>query len=137
MKNPNNLTSHSLSLLNTIDKPNLSRPIISKFHDYVTQTGIFPLRNKNWKLIIYPGFRSRLFALNEDQFEINDLAFDNKHYDIVKKLSRILNSILNAKKVNKTTFQDQKRKIRELGGRKNILAIYSYDHTPVIEEYDK
>ena len=32
-------------------------------------------------------------------------------------------------------FQDQERRIRELGGRKNILATENYDHTPVIEEY--
>ena len=137
IEKPNNLPSHSLSLLNSIDRPNLSRPVISEFHDYGAQTGMFMLRHENWKLIIYPGFRSQLFDLNEDPYEINDLALDNKYSDIVQKLYEILNSILDPKKVNQIAFQDQERKIRELGGRKKILATKNYDHTPVLEEYGK
>ena len=132
IKKPNNLPSHTSSLLNSIDKPNLSRPIISEFHDYGAQTGMFMLRHENWKSIIYPGFRSQLFDLNEDPYEINDLALDNKYSDIVQKLYEILNAILDPQKVNQKAFQDQERKIRELGGRQNILATENYDHTPVL-----
>ena len=85
--------------------------------------------------IIYPGFRPQLFDLSEDPSEITDLALDNKYSDIVEKLYKILNSILDPEEVNQKAFQDQERKIRALGGRKNILATENYDHTPVLDEY--
>ena len=93
------------------------------------------LRHENWKLIIYPGFRSQLFDLNEDPFELNDIALDEKFSDVVQKLNQILNSILDPDEVNKIAFKDQETKIRELGGRKKILTTENYDHTPIIEEY--
>ena len=135
IKKQNNLPIHSFSLIDLIDKPDLSRPIISEFHDYGAQTGMFMLRHENWKLIVYPGFRSQLFDLNEDPYELNDIALDEKFSDVVLKLNQILNSILDPDEVNKIAFKDQETKIRELGGRKKILTTENYDHTPIIEEY--
>ena len=132
IKHPQKSPPHSLSILKSIDKQNSARPIISEFHDYGAQTGMFMLRYENWKLIIYPGFRPQLFDLKEDPYEMKDLALNKNYSEIVKKLNKILETILNPEKVNYAAFKDQEEKIRELGGRDSILAKENYDHTPVL-----
>lgn len=95
---------HARSLFETIKQPDKDRLILSEFHDYGAQTGMFMLRQEHWKLIQYPGFKPQLFNLEKDPDEVNTLA-----------------------------FLDQEDMISKLGGREKILAMQNYDHTPVNE----
>ena len=92
---------------------------------------MFMLRYKEWKLIVYPGFRSQLFNLLEDPGEEHDYALEPVHSDTIESLTKILCSVLDPKKVNLQAFQDQEEKIVELGGRASILSTQNFDHTPV------
>ena len=128
---PKKFPKHSKSLIESIKEPIFSRPIISEFHDYGAQTGMFMLRYENWKLIVYPGFRSQLFNLREDPGEKHDYALGSMHLETIECLTKILCSVLDPKKVNLQAFQDQEEKIAELGGRESILSTQNFDHTPV------
>ena len=92
---------------------------------------MFMLRYKDWKLIVYPDFRSQLFNLREDPGENHDYALGPAHSETIESLTKILCSVLNPKKVNLQAFQDQEEKIAELGGRESILSTQNFDHTPV------
>ncbi len=122
---------HARSLFETLKRPDKDRLILSEFHDYGAQTGMFMLRHENWKLIHYPGFEPQLFNLEKDPAEEENLAKDKEHIHKLEELSNLLKVILDPDEINKLAFCDQEDMIRELGGREEILAMQNYDHTPV------
>jgi choline-sulfatase len=122
---------HAKSLISTALKPNMKRAILSEFHDYGAQTGMFMLRKENWKLILYPGFQSQLFNLAVDPNEIDDLAGDESYAEKISELKSEILKIADPKKINKNAFEDQEAMIQRLGGREAILAVENFDHTPV------
>ena len=122
---------HAKSLISTALKPDMKRAILSEFHDYGAQTGMFMLRKEKWKLILYPGFQSQLFNLSVDPNEIDDLAGDKSYAEKISELKSEILKIADPKKINKNAFKDQEAMIRRLGGREAILAAENFDHTPV------
>ena len=122
---------HAKSLISTALKPDMKRAILSEFHDYGAQTGMFMLRKENWKLILYPGFQSQLFNLAVDPNEIDDLAGDESYAEKISELKSEILKIADPKKINKNAFEDQEAMIQRLGGREAILAHENFDHTPV------
>ena len=128
-KHPN--PKHAKSLISTVLKPDMKRAILSEFHDYGAQTGMFMLRKENWKLILYPGFQSQLFNLAVDPNEIDDLAGDETYAEKISELYSEILKIADPKEINKNAFKDQESMIKLLGGREAILAAENFDHTPV------
>jgi len=124
---------HARSLFETLKQPNKDRLILSEFHDYGAQTGMFMLRHANWKLIHYPGFKPQLFNLENDPGEEENLAKESEYALKIEELSNLLKVILDPEEVNNLAFLDQEDMISKLGGREEILAMQNYDHTPVNE----
>ena len=124
---------HARSLFEKLKRPEKDRLILSEFHDYGAQTGMFMLGHENWKLIHYPGFEPQLFNLEKDPDEEGNLARKSEYSLKLEELSYFLKVILDTDEVNKLAFRDQEDMIRKLGGREQILAMQNYDHTPVIE----
>ena len=122
---------HAKSLLKVADEPAPDRPILSEYHDYGAQTGMFMLRRNNWKLVYYPGYPSQLFDLDADPGEENDLGESTEHADIITDLLDALRAISDPDIVNARAFADQADRIAELGGREKIRNMQNYDHTPV------
>lgn len=122
---------HARSLLKIADEPAPDRPILSEYHDYGAQTGMFMLRRSNWKLVYYPGYRSQLFDLAVDPGEENDLGGSQAHVGIVSDLLDALREIVDPDSANTKAFADQEVRIAELGGREAIRSMRNYDHTPV------
>jgi arylsulfatase A-like enzyme len=48
--------------------------VISEYHSNFQNTGSFMLRTGRWKYIVYPGYESQLFDLEEDPDETHNLA---------------------------------------------------------------
>ena len=122
---------HARSLMSTARAPDHERPILSEYHDYGAQTGMFMLRKDRWKLVVYPGFPSQLFDLEADPEENHDLGNDPAHADTVAAMLAALRKIADPDDVNARAFEDQAARIAELGGRDAIRAMQNYDHTPV------
>ena len=125
--------THARSLFETLERPDKDRLILSEFHDYGAQSGMFMLRHKKWKLIHYPGFQPQLFNLEKDPEEEENLANDKGHTHKLEELSNLLKVILDPDEINKLAFRDQEYMICKLGGRGKILAMQNYDYTPVNE----
>ena len=124
---------HARSLFETLKQPDKDRLILSEFHDYGAQTGMFMLRHENWKLIHYPGFVPQLFNLERDPDEKANLAKESDYALKLEELNNLLKVILDPDEVNKLAFLDQEDMISKLGGREEILAMQNFDHTPVNE----
>jgi len=115
-----------------IDSPDPERPILSEYHDGGSPCGIFMLRKGRWKYVYFSeGHPSLLFDIENDPRELLNIADDPEYADTLSGLREQLFEILDPEKVNRQAFADQARMIDTLGGMAAILAMPSFNHTPI------
>ena len=115
-----------------INRPDAERPVISEYHDGGSPCGFFMLRTSRWKYVYFSeGHPALLFDIREDPQELTNLI-DNPEYSLtVDQLRRQLFEILDPEEVNRRAFADQNLMIKKLGGMEAILALPSFNHTPL------
>jgi choline-sulfatase len=122
----------SRSLQGFIDAPDPERPILSEYHDGGSPCGFFMLRKGRWKYVHFAeGHPALLFDIENDPRELSNLADDPQHTYILAGLREQLFEILDPEAVNRQAFSDQARMIDTLGGMEAILAMPSFNHTPI------
>ena len=115
-----------------IDSPEPERPILSEYHDGGSPCGFFMLRKGRWKYVYFAeGHPPLLFDIENDPHEMFNLADAAEHANILTGLREQLFEILDPEAVNRQAFSDQARMIDTLGGMAAILAIPSFNHTPI------
>ena len=105
--------------------------VFSEYHGDRCNTGAFMLRKDEWKYIHYVGFKPLLFNLEEDPWEINNLAEENS--DLVAEFRDLLYEIVDveevdrkAKKYDKENFRKWRQEHLEKGDYNKIMAtVYS------------
>ena len=126
-------------IANKQDDPN--RTIFSEYHDGGSTTGTFMVRWNSWKFIYYVGYPPQLFDLETDPNELADLAENINKDPMIKAALKEgedrLRKICNPEKINSQCFADQKRRIKELGGREACINSYNFNHTPTPAEQNK
>ncbi len=125
------------SIANAQDDP--QRTIFSEYHDGGSTTGTFMVRWKNWKYVYYVGHPPQLFDMDADPQELNDLAGDRSGnvQSVLREGQRRLRAICDPESVNRQCFEDQRRRIDELGGRDACINGYVFNHTPTPSEQAK
>lgn len=106
------------------------RTILSEYHAIGVSTGMFMIREGKWKLIHYEGCQPQLFDLEHDPGEINDLAQNPDHKEVLARLDGKLRSILDPSQTNDRAFSDQQAVMDREGGQEAIREIGEYGHTP-------
>ncbi|WP_282610285.1 sulfatase-like hydrolase/transferase [Pelagibius sp. Alg239-R121] len=115
-----------------VEQPEPGRFILSEYHDGGSPTGFFMLRQGAWKYVYYAGgYPSQLFNLEEDPRETNDLSSSGAAEVAREALHKQLISILNPEAVNRAAFSDQASLLAQYGGAEKVLAMQSFNHTPV------
>jgi choline-sulfatase len=115
-----------------IDAPESERPILSEYHDGGSPCGFFMLRRDRWKYVYFAeGHPALLFDIENDPRELSNLADDSEHAKVLARLREQLFEILDPEAVNRQAFSDQARMIDTLGGMEAILAMPSFNHTPL------
>jgi len=114
------------------DRPEHERPILSEYHDGGSPCGFYMLRQGRWKLVYFSeGHPPLLFDMVNDPQELVNLADNREHVDTVTGLRDQLFQILDPEEVNRQAFSDQARMVETLGGMDTILAMPSFNHTPI------
>ena len=126
-------------IANKEDDPD--RTIFSEYHDGGSTTGTFMVRWDHWKFVCYVGHPPQLFDMKADPNELINLAVDHANNPVVlsawKEGEKRLRAICDPEQVNARCFQDQKRRIEELGGRDACINAYVFNHTPTPTEQMK
>ena len=115
-----------------IESPEPWRAVISEYHDGGSPCGFFMLRKGPLKLVYFAeGNPPLLFDLQQDPHELSNLADDPAHAQSLQQLVQELYQILDPQAVNELAFADQSKMIESLGGMEKILAMRSFNHTPL------
>ncbi len=114
------------------DRPEPERPILSEYHDGGSPCGFYMLRQGRWKLVYFSeGHPPLLFDMEKDPREMADLAGDPAQRETLAQLKTQLFDILDPEAVNRQAFADQAKMIEALGGMEAIMAMPSFNHTPL------
>jgi len=115
-----------------IETPEPERVVISEYHDGGSPCGFYMLRKGRWKLVYFAeGNPPLLFDLQQDPGELGNLANDPAYAEALQAVTQELYRILDPEAVNERAFADQARMIESLGGMEKILALPSFNHTPL------
>ena len=133
-------TSHSESwrpkaLQKVSSRTDKGRFVLSQYHDGGTPVSYYMIRQEDWKYVYYAGgYRPQLFNLAEEPFgalELNDLGGDLAHRERWSSMHTNLLQIMNPNEIAEQCASDQAARINSLGGREAVLAMNSFNHTPV------
>ncbi len=115
-----------------IESPDYERPVLSEYHDGGSPCGFYLLRRGRWKLVYFAeGHAPLLFDIESDPRELNNLADDPGFAAIKSELVQLLTQIVDPEAANQQAFADQARVIERLGGVDRVLAMPTFNHTPV------
>jgi len=92
------------------------RIVLSEYHAFGAPSGAFMLRQGRFKFIYYVGFEPELFDLERDPQELDNLAADDAHGNIVRKFESQLKELLNPEKIDARAKADQAKLIQDFGG---------------------
>ncbi|MBN9425499.1 MAG: sulfatase-like hydrolase/transferase [Burkholderiales bacterium] len=107
------------------------RAVFSEYHAAGSNTAGFMLRKGRWKFHYYVRHRPELFDLDADPEELNDLAGDPAHADVVRQMEAELRRICDPEAVDALAKQDQRAMIERLGGLAVAAKMGAGGATPV------
>ncbi|MBT2568170.1 sulfatase-like hydrolase/transferase [Arthrobacter sp. ISL-85] len=111
------------SLLEIAGSPeDLSRTVFSEYHSANSNTGSFMIRRGPWKYIYHAGLGERLFNLDADPWEGNDLVLDPTHSSVLDECRSALREICNPDLVDARIRAGQRQRIEDYGGVDAVLA---------------
>lgn len=120
--NPEDADLPGRSLLQLAKDPgDPARTVFSEYHSANSHTGSFMIRRGAWKYVYYAGFAERLYDLEVDPWEENDLGADPVHGDTLKELRAALREICDPDAVDESVRANQRRRVAEYGGVEAVL----------------
>ncbi|MBQ1766099.1 MAG: DUF4976 domain-containing protein, partial [Aquincola sp.] len=106
------------------------RPILSEYHAAGSNSAAFMLRIGRWKYHHYVSFRPELFDLQQDPEELNDLAADPAHAQVLADMAAALRRMLDPEAVDRLAKADQAALIDRHGGADAAHRLGSSTSTP-------
>ena len=106
------------------------RAVFSEYHAAGAVNGAFMLRRGRYKLIHYVGFEDELFDLEADPEEMENLAGDPAHADLLADLHRALREICDPDEVNERAHAEQRQAVEALGGLEAVRHLGPKGATP-------
>ncbi len=116
-----------ISLWPAIADAEAERVGFAEFHAAGSKSGMFMLRDGDWKLIYYVGMPPQLFDLRNDPEEMNDLGAGHPK---ARLLEARLREICDPEAVDARAKADQRKWIEHWGGMAEIIAEGSLVYTP-------
>ncbi len=110
----------SLMALATADEPD--RLAISEYHGMGSTTGVFMARGARYKYVHYAAYPPQLFDLERDPEELNDLAGDPRHRDVLEACRARLLAVCDPAAVDVRAKKRQAALLALNGGREAVIA---------------
>ena len=110
------------------DEP--ERIVFSEYHAAGSNTAGFMLRKGRWKYHYYVRFQPELFDLDNDPEELNDLASDPAHVDVLGEMEAELRRICDPEAIDALAKHDQQEMIESFGGIEAASQMGSKGATP-------
>lgn len=109
----------------------IERTIFSEYHSANSHTGSFMVRRGRWKYIDYREFPERLFDMDNDPSETNDLAKNPAYAEVLDQMRTELRQICDPRIVDSQIRADQRRRVAEYGGVEAVLQRPLMAYSPV------
>ena len=110
--------------------PDQERTVLSEYHAFASQHGMFMLRNRRYKYIYYVNDRPQLFDLIADPEERCDLAGQDAHRAALEAFERELRSMLDPEAVDAQAKADQAARVAAYGGREAVIRRGGFENSP-------
>ncbi len=113
---------HGQSLVDLANaQDDAERMVFSEYHATASRTGIFMLRNGDYKYVHYVGHGAELFHMQTDPEETDNLAGKPAYQSIVDGFEKHLRDLLDPEAVDARAKRDQQIQIELWGGPEAIL----------------
>ncbi len=115
-----------------IEAPEPDRFILSEYHDGGSPVSFYMIRHKDLKYVHYAGANpAQMFDLAADPRELHDLAPSAHHEGGRERMRNLLSSILDPEEAAGRREANRLALLERYGGRDAVLALKSFNHTPV------
>lgn len=117
-----------IHLANTADDPD--RIAFSEYYAAAADRAAFMIRKGRYKYIHYLGYEAELFDLDADPEELNSIASNPKHAEIVAEYEADLRSIVDPEAMDERAYRAQTALVERYGGREGIIERGVFGATP-------
>jgi choline-sulfatase len=119
---PNDDGHPGYSLLDIANGLEPTRTVLSEYHGMGSTTGAFMIRNGRYKYVHYVRYAPQLFDLSRDPEELNDLAADPAHRQVLAECRALLQAICDPDDVDRRAKARQRELLALNGGRDAVIA---------------
>lgn len=106
------------------------RTVLSEYHAMGSSGAIFMLRDRRYKYIHFASYPPMLFDLDADPEELNDLAGDPAHADVLADFEGRLRARLDPEAVDRRAKTRQAEQVEKNGGREAVIARGDLGYSP-------
>ena len=100
----------------------MGRTVFSEYHATGSRTGIFMLRNERYKYVYYVDMPPQLFDLQNDPYELHDLAGDPRYAGLLREFEQELRKLVDPEAVDRLAKADQRAVLDRHGGPEAVRA---------------
>ena len=119
------------SLLEIANGERPARIVFSEQHSAGAKSAVYMVRDGQHKYVRYmENYAPQLFDLSADPLELNDLAADPAHKEVLDALDAKLNALIDPVAIDRAAKADQHERLEAGGGIESIIAAGSPGYTP-------
>ena len=119
------------SLMKLLETPNNDRIVFSEYHAIGSNSGIFMLRNMEFKYIYHVDKEPQLFHIPSDPSEILNLSGRPEYKDTLSNFEKELRNLIDPEEIDGRAKSDQMALVEAAGGADKVRRGGTFQNTPI------